>query len=295
MKALAGTEPDKKPDYRSQSLTQLQQARAESNEILDKVDTERGERFASGDVYDHVSGILSAARPKIQKYYRTQSRETRRCGYLLTDERPNQLHTKLVRKVPEKRLFCCCKTYSCRASRDSQRHSTTWRASSGFQHHPPKQPFPAILSTATTTMARHLYPLSRSVQHVTAFAGGGGRQRRACARLDHAALDAAAPAAGTGLAVRLFFPTSGCAAAAGNVLEHAGGPGSGSSPQQEYSRRVGFSACTAAVSRTAAAAKVAAAAAVADGPEPAAAVAGKRPVRGPGWFILVAFIGLFVW
>ncbi|KAH8109943.1 VHS-domain-containing protein [Phellopilus nigrolimitatus] len=71
MKALAGAEPDKKPDYRSQSLTELNKLEQKVillNEMLDNVDTERGERFASGDVYDQVSGILSAARPKIQKW-----------------------------------------------------------------------------------------------------------------------------------------------------------------------------------------------------------------------------------
>ncbi|KAI5117233.1 hypothetical protein M0805_009270 [Coniferiporia weirii] len=71
MKSLAGAEPDKKPDYRSQSLTELNKLEQKVillNEMLDNVDTVRGERFASGDAYDQVSNILSSARPKIQKW-----------------------------------------------------------------------------------------------------------------------------------------------------------------------------------------------------------------------------------
>jgi len=71
MKALAGAEPEKKPDYRSQSLNELNKLEQKVillNEMLDNVDTERGEKFASGDVYDQVATILSSARPKIQKW-----------------------------------------------------------------------------------------------------------------------------------------------------------------------------------------------------------------------------------
>ncbi|EJD07732.1 VHS-domain-containing protein [Fomitiporia mediterranea MF3/22] len=71
MKVLAGAEPDKKPDYRAQSLTELNKLEQKVillNEMLDNVDIERGERFASGDAYDQVSNILSAARPRIQKW-----------------------------------------------------------------------------------------------------------------------------------------------------------------------------------------------------------------------------------
>ena len=60
MKVLAGAEPEKKPDYRSQSLTELNKLEQKVillNEMLDNVDTQRGEKFASGDVYD-VSGEL---------------------------------------------------------------------------------------------------------------------------------------------------------------------------------------------------------------------------------------------
>ena len=55
MKQLAGAEPEKKPDYRAQSLTELNKLEQKVillNEMLDNVDTQRGERFASGDVYD---------------------------------------------------------------------------------------------------------------------------------------------------------------------------------------------------------------------------------------------------
>jgi len=36
--------------------------------MLDNADTERGEKFAAGDVYDQVATILKNARPKIQKW-----------------------------------------------------------------------------------------------------------------------------------------------------------------------------------------------------------------------------------
>lgn len=55
MKSLAGAEPDKKPDYRSQSLTELNKLESKVillNEMLDNVDTTRGEKFVTGDVYD---------------------------------------------------------------------------------------------------------------------------------------------------------------------------------------------------------------------------------------------------
>ncbi|KAF9811129.1 hypothetical protein IEO21_06647 [Rhodonia placenta] len=69
MKTLAGANPDAKPDYRTQALTELNKLESKVillNEILDNVDTTRGERFAQGDVYDQVASILQAARPKIQ-------------------------------------------------------------------------------------------------------------------------------------------------------------------------------------------------------------------------------------
>lgn len=55
MKSLAGANPDAKPDYRSQALTELNKLEQKVillNEMLDNVDTERGEKFVSGDAYD---------------------------------------------------------------------------------------------------------------------------------------------------------------------------------------------------------------------------------------------------
>ncbi|KAH9923891.1 VHS domain-containing protein [Fomitopsis serialis] len=69
MKTLAGANPDAKPDYRSQALTELSKLESKVillNELLENVDTGRGEQFAQGDVYDQVASILTAARPKIQ-------------------------------------------------------------------------------------------------------------------------------------------------------------------------------------------------------------------------------------
>lgn len=71
MKSLAGANPDAKPDYRSQALTDLNKLEQKVillNEMLDNVDSARGERFVEGDAYDQVSHILVAARPKLQKW-----------------------------------------------------------------------------------------------------------------------------------------------------------------------------------------------------------------------------------
>ncbi|KAH7890289.1 hypothetical protein F5I97DRAFT_1799020, partial [Phlebopus sp. FC_14] len=71
MKTLAGANPDAKPDYRNQSLTELAKLQSKVvllNELLDNVDAERSERFAKGDAYDQVASVLKNARPKLQKW-----------------------------------------------------------------------------------------------------------------------------------------------------------------------------------------------------------------------------------
>ncbi|ETW75322.1 hypothetical protein HETIRDRAFT_461277 [Heterobasidion irregulare TC 32-1] len=71
MKALAGADPDARPDYRTQALAELNKLEQKVillNEILDNVDTAQGEQFARGDVYEQVASILVASRPKIQKW-----------------------------------------------------------------------------------------------------------------------------------------------------------------------------------------------------------------------------------
>jgi ADP-ribosylation factor-binding protein GGA len=55
MKSLAGANPEAKPDYRSQAMTELSKLESKVillNEMLDNVDTAQGEKFASGDAYD---------------------------------------------------------------------------------------------------------------------------------------------------------------------------------------------------------------------------------------------------
>ncbi|KAG1830482.1 VHS-domain-containing protein [Suillus subalutaceus] len=71
MKSLAGANPEAKPDYRSQAMTELNKLESKVillNEMLDNVDTTQGEKFASGDAYDQVASILKSARPKLQKW-----------------------------------------------------------------------------------------------------------------------------------------------------------------------------------------------------------------------------------
>jgi hypothetical protein len=55
MKSLSGASPESKPDYRQQALAELNKLESKVillNEMLDNVDTARGERFVAGDVYD---------------------------------------------------------------------------------------------------------------------------------------------------------------------------------------------------------------------------------------------------
>lgn len=55
MKSLAGANPDAKPDYRAQALTELNKLEQKVillNELLDNFDAARNERFANGDAYD---------------------------------------------------------------------------------------------------------------------------------------------------------------------------------------------------------------------------------------------------
>ena len=55
MKSLSGANPDSKPDYRQQALTELNKLESKVillNEMLDNVDTTSDEKFVAGDVYD---------------------------------------------------------------------------------------------------------------------------------------------------------------------------------------------------------------------------------------------------
>lgn len=55
MKTLAGANPEAKPDYRTQALTELNKLESKVillNEMLDNVDTTNMERFVQGDAYD---------------------------------------------------------------------------------------------------------------------------------------------------------------------------------------------------------------------------------------------------
>ncbi|KAG8991044.1 hypothetical protein FRB93_002933 [Tulasnella sp. JGI-2019a] len=79
MKSLAGANPEAKPDYRSQTLHELEKLQSKVillNELLDNVDTSRGEKFVEGDAYDQVATVCRQARPKIQKWISDASGES---------------------------------------------------------------------------------------------------------------------------------------------------------------------------------------------------------------------------
>lgn len=70
MKALSGAEPDKAPDYASQTKAELEKVQQKAillNDMLNNVD--EGEKIGvEGDAYDQVAGVCKGARPKIQKW-----------------------------------------------------------------------------------------------------------------------------------------------------------------------------------------------------------------------------------
>ncbi|KAH7338476.1 VHS domain-containing protein [Rhizoctonia solani] len=71
MKSLSGANPESKPDYRKQTMHELDKLQAKVillSELLDNFDVSRGEKFAKGDAYDQVASVLRQARPKIQKW-----------------------------------------------------------------------------------------------------------------------------------------------------------------------------------------------------------------------------------
>lgn len=101
MKSLAGANPDAKPDYRTQALSDLNKLEQKVillNEMLDNVDTSRGERFVAGDVYEVSNQVSSCSRSshlvysKSLLFYLRRVRRSRN-GYLMLN------HTILNRWV----------------------------------------------------------------------------------------------------------------------------------------------------------------------------------------------------
>ena len=70
MKALAGAEPDKTPDYATQTLNELDKVQSKAILLNDMLNNAReGERIGlEGDVYEQVAAACRGARPKIQKW-----------------------------------------------------------------------------------------------------------------------------------------------------------------------------------------------------------------------------------
>ncbi|ORY27773.1 Golgi to vacuole transport-related protein [Naematelia encephala] len=70
MKALAGAEPEKAPDYASQTLSELDKVQSKAILLNDMLNNAReGERIGlEGDVYEQVAAACRGARPKIQRW-----------------------------------------------------------------------------------------------------------------------------------------------------------------------------------------------------------------------------------
>nr|XP_018265704.1 VHS domain-containing protein [Kwoniella dejecticola CBS 10117]OBR87862.1 VHS domain-containing protein [Kwoniella dejecticola CBS 10117] len=70
MKALAGAEPEKQPDYAAQTLSELDKVQSKAILLNDMLNNAKeGEKVGlEGDVYDQVAIACKGARPKIQKW-----------------------------------------------------------------------------------------------------------------------------------------------------------------------------------------------------------------------------------
>ncbi|KAJ7705302.1 VHS domain-containing protein [Mycena rosella] len=71
MKTLAGADPTTQDTYRNQALSELERLESKVvllGEMLDNANMAGGERSVTGDVYEQVATILTASRPKIQKW-----------------------------------------------------------------------------------------------------------------------------------------------------------------------------------------------------------------------------------
>ncbi|KAJ7768376.1 VHS-domain-containing protein [Mycena metata] len=71
MKSLAGADPGNQVDYRTQAMSELERLESKVvllGEMLDNANMAGGERSVTGDVYEQVATILTASRPKIQKW-----------------------------------------------------------------------------------------------------------------------------------------------------------------------------------------------------------------------------------
>ncbi|WWC87129.1 uncharacterized protein L201_002015 [Kwoniella dendrophila CBS 6074] len=70
MKALAGAEPEKQPDYAAQTLKELDKVQSKAILLNDMLNNAKeGEKIGlEGDVYDQVAAACRGARPKIQKW-----------------------------------------------------------------------------------------------------------------------------------------------------------------------------------------------------------------------------------
>ncbi|KAJ7678284.1 VHS domain-containing protein [Mycena polygramma] len=71
MKTLAGADPSSQVDYRHQALSELERLESKVvllGEMLDNANMAGGERSVTGDVYEQVATILTASRPKIQRW-----------------------------------------------------------------------------------------------------------------------------------------------------------------------------------------------------------------------------------
>ncbi|WRT64989.1 uncharacterized protein IL334_001930 [Kwoniella shivajii] len=70
MKALAGAEPEKAPDYAAQTISELDKVQSKAILLNDMLNNAReGEKVGlDGDVYHQVASACKGARPKIQKW-----------------------------------------------------------------------------------------------------------------------------------------------------------------------------------------------------------------------------------
>lgn len=69
MKIMSGAEPERKPDYASQTAKELDKVQSRAFLLNDMLDNyQQGEKFVRGDGYDQIASHLRSVQPRLQKW-----------------------------------------------------------------------------------------------------------------------------------------------------------------------------------------------------------------------------------
>lgn len=69
MKIMSGAEPERKPDYASQTSKELDKVQSRAILLNDMLNNyQEGEKFVKGDSYDQIASHLRSVQPRLQKW-----------------------------------------------------------------------------------------------------------------------------------------------------------------------------------------------------------------------------------